>query len=366
MSVLTPTCDPERLSQLRRAIQSVLNQTYPCLEAIVVADGPRATHVDVLEEEICDSRLRVVRLSKAQGPAAARNAGAKVAQGEFLAFLDDDDEWLPQKLEVQVAIAQENPDAAFVFSDAYFIQETEVDTYLRMTKFRGSPTLEALCRNDFVLCVTAMVKRTVFDEVGGLDTSEEILGTDDADLWGRILHRSYSAAYSPLPLAVHNHNKDSYSSSIEFLQHLANLLKRRMRLFSDRPGCVTLLKGYLFKVTYVEMREHLRAGRVEETSACFRRSASIRPFPNMDYYARRFHGDAYTWLLSGQRREARLNLWFSMRLNPFYWKNYFYWVFSWLPAGVYQTARRLKKHVSGNRGSCPGHESSCKRPSADT
>ncbi len=342
VSVLTPTCDPARLPTLRRAVRSIFRQTYSHVEAIVIADGSQAIHVDALAKEIRDPRLRVAHLETPQGPAVARNAGAEVAQGEYLAFLDDDDEWLPQKLDVQMEVIREHPEAAFVFSDAHVIQETGATTFFKIANFSGPPTLEALCRNDFVLCVTAVVKRTIFDEVGGLDPAEELLGTDDADLWGRILHRSYTAAYSPLPLAIHNHHKNSYSDGLEFLQHLANLLKKRMRLFSDRPECVALLKDYLFRITWGQASKLLCAGRIEESAACFQRASSLRP-SSAGGYTGAFYEGAYRCLLLGRNSEARQFLRYSMRFKPFHWKNYIYWIFTYLPPFAYKAARKLKR-----------------------
>ncbi|UCF80057.1 MAG: glycosyltransferase [Acidobacteriota bacterium] len=346
VSTIIPTLLPERFESLCKAIRSVLDQSYPRVEAIVVADGPGATHVEKLSEKFPGGRVRVARRDRRGGPGAARNAGAGAAQGEYLAFLDDDDEWLPQKLEVQMAIARERPDAAFLFSDAYVIKETGTTTFFEGAEFSGSPTLEALCRRDFVLCATALVKRAIFEEVGGLDGSEELLGADDADLWGRILYRGHPAAYSPLPLVRYNYRSNGYSESAEFFQHLQNLLKKRMRLFSDRPECTALLKDYLFRMTCGEGNKHLRDGRIEKASACFGRAASLRFSPTRNYSGE-FHEGAYCFLLSGRRAEARRFLCRSMRLRPFYLKNYLYWVFTCLPAGGYRALRNLKRRLFG-------------------
>ncbi len=94
-----------RPTELLRAISSVLNQSYCDLEVVVVVDGPHAPTEQILQT-VKDQRLRVVVNPENVGLAEARNVGVRVAKGEWVAFLDDDDEWMPRKLELQVKEAQ--------------------------------------------------------------------------------------------------------------------------------------------------------------------------------------------------------------------------------------------------------------------
>ena len=101
VSAVIPT--HKRSSMLRRAVQSALSQTYREIEVLVVIDGPDAETTQVLEQ-INDPRVRIVQLDSNLGGGAARNAGVDAARGEWIAFLDDDDEWLPNKIQRQVAM----------------------------------------------------------------------------------------------------------------------------------------------------------------------------------------------------------------------------------------------------------------------
>lgn len=92
VSVVIPTYN--RAGVLGRAITSVLSQTFPDLECIVVDDGSTDQTV-VLVERFQDPRLRLLRLPVNKGGGHARNVGIQAARGELLAFLDNDDEWLP-------------------------------------------------------------------------------------------------------------------------------------------------------------------------------------------------------------------------------------------------------------------------------
>lgn len=103
VSVVIPTLRRPQL--LLRALRSVFSQTFEELEVIVVVDGPDADTVAALSS-VTDARLRFIPLEASQTAAGARNIGVAAARGEWIAFLDDDDEWHPRKLERQLVAAQ--------------------------------------------------------------------------------------------------------------------------------------------------------------------------------------------------------------------------------------------------------------------
>ena len=102
VSVVIPTRDRPYL--VARAVHSALTQSLHKIEVIVVVDGPDDATLQVLNQ-IDDPRLEVCTLSRHLGPSDARNAGVRAAQSQWIAFLDDDDEWFPQKLEIQLQTA---------------------------------------------------------------------------------------------------------------------------------------------------------------------------------------------------------------------------------------------------------------------
>jgi glycosyltransferase involved in cell wall biosynthesis len=107
VTVVIPTL--RRPDLVLRAIDSALRQTYACLEVVVVIDGPdEATRAALRAVE--DARLRVVAVDESVGGCDARNLGVKHARGEWIAFLDDDDEWLPDKIQKQMALAADAPE----------------------------------------------------------------------------------------------------------------------------------------------------------------------------------------------------------------------------------------------------------------
>ena len=116
----------KRADTLRRAVDSVLAQTYNNMEVLVVDDNiagdefSNALH-NIIDEYKDDSRVRLVTQPKHINGAEARNAGIRAAKGEWIAFLDDDDEWLPTKIEKQMAALEQHPEIAGAWMKDWFI-----------------------------------------------------------------------------------------------------------------------------------------------------------------------------------------------------------------------------------------------------
>jgi glycosyltransferase involved in cell wall biosynthesis len=106
VSAVVPTRN--RPDLVCRAVRSALNQTYPNFEVVVVVDGPDPATVAALEE-LRNPCVRIIALSENVGGSEARNIGAREARGEWVALLDDDDEWLPEKTSLQMALLRKSP-----------------------------------------------------------------------------------------------------------------------------------------------------------------------------------------------------------------------------------------------------------------
>jgi glycosyltransferase involved in cell wall biosynthesis len=140
VSVIIPTIRRPQL--LLRATRGVLRQTMSEIEVIVVVDGHDPEALQALGS-IDDPRLRVKALSKAMGCAGARNVGVGEAQGRWIAFLDDDDEWLPQKLEIQVQTAERYPHIRPIVSCRFVARSEEGDlVWPRRTPAMDEPLSE--------------------------------------------------------------------------------------------------------------------------------------------------------------------------------------------------------------------------------
>ena len=179
VSVIIPTYN--RAWTIEEAIDSVLAQDYTEFELIVVDDGSTDHTSDVL-----DSYGNVIKVlcQKNKGVSAARNRGIAEASGKFIAFLDSDDLWLPQKLTVQIEFFNQTPDALICQTEEIWVRNgLRVNPKKRHKKPSGrifKPSLE-LC---LVSPSAVMIHRGLFDRVGGFD--ETLAACEDYDLWLRI------------------------------------------------------------------------------------------------------------------------------------------------------------------------------------
>lgn len=181
VSVVIPTYN--RADLLERAIQSVLGQTFENFEVVVVDDASEDDTKDVVED-IDDPRIEYIRHRTNRNGAVARNTGIDASTGEFVAFLDDDDEWYPSKLEKQLdAFEHAEDDVALVYcwSDIYAAGE-KVNT--RTPTLRGRIFDETLTRNPIGATSTLMVTRDALETIGGFD--ERLNRGQDSDLIRRI------------------------------------------------------------------------------------------------------------------------------------------------------------------------------------
>jgi glycosyltransferase involved in cell wall biosynthesis len=122
VSVIIPSYHRPQMAS--KAVHSALAQTFQSIEVIIVIDGPDPATVDELKL-ITDDRLQVIELATNMGAAAARNTGIAKAQGTWIAFLDDDDEWLPTKIEQQFALATKSVHAFPIISCRFFGQTSK-------------------------------------------------------------------------------------------------------------------------------------------------------------------------------------------------------------------------------------------------
>ena len=192
VSVIIPTFN--RRHCLPRAVDSVLAQTEAALEIIVVDDGSDDGTAELIHRDY--PQLRYIRQHN-RGVSAARNRGIAEARGTWLAFLDSDDEWLPNKLARQLALVSSRPEYPLVHSDEIWIRHgVRVNPMRKHGKAGGD-----IFRRCLPLCAispsAAMLRAELFSELGGFD--ETLPACEDYELWLRVCSR-YPVAYVDAPL----------------------------------------------------------------------------------------------------------------------------------------------------------------------
>lgn len=228
VSVITPTYNRE--NYIAEAISSVLSQKFSQFELIVVNDGSTDHTKLEVEPFLTDERVRYFYQNN-QGQSGARNFALGQAAGDYIAFLDSDDLWCPDKLEKQLAVFEAYPDIDIVHGDEALIDESGAIISLKnMKRYSGHITRQLLADNS-VSITTALVKRHCFDEMGGFDTSIGV--ADDYELWLRFSAR-YRFHYEPGIVASYRVMADQISSD-KHRRFAANelIIKRFLEQYGD-------------------------------------------------------------------------------------------------------------------------------------
>ena len=199
ISVIIPTYNREKM--LVEAVQSVLEQSYRNFEIIVVDDG--STDNTKLSLKQYKDQLTLIHQCN-RGPSAARNTGIKAAKGEFLAFLDSDDLWKPDKLKIQKDYIKKHPEILICQTEEIWIRQgRRVNPMKKHKKYSGwiFDKMLPLC---IVSPSAVMIHREIFTSVGLFD--ESLPACEDYDLWLRIgLHHAIALITKPLVIKRGGH-----------------------------------------------------------------------------------------------------------------------------------------------------------------
>jgi glycosyltransferase involved in cell wall biosynthesis len=196
VSVVIPTYN--RANILPRALESALAQTYDHLEVLVVDDGSTDNTAELVAQYAeLDNRVRYLRQPQNAGVSAARNRGLREARGDFVAFLDSDDEWFPAKLEGQVErFGQVGENVGLIYCGVETI-EGEGDSWTFRPEHRGDVYEHLLLKNVIHTGSGVIIRRNVTRSAGFFD--EEIPAIEDYEYWLRIA-RYYEFDFVEAPL----------------------------------------------------------------------------------------------------------------------------------------------------------------------
>lgn len=197
-----------RLNYLKRAVESVLSQTYPNIECIVVSDASTDG-----TDEYCNGRddIKYISISKneSHGGNYARNLGIKAAKGKYVAFLDDDDAWLPTKIEKQVNLLEEKKCECVyclrkfeVVNNGVIIKQSIEGT---RHKIEGDIS-KKIFRHSFTSTSCLLVSKSILDKIGGFD--ENLCKLQEYELLIRVSQLTEVYYYHDEPLAVYTINKN--------------------------------------------------------------------------------------------------------------------------------------------------------------
>ncbi|HWL10175.1 MAG TPA: glycosyltransferase family A protein [Planctomicrobium sp.] len=198
ISAVIPAYNAE--ATIARTLESVLAQTVQPHEIIVVDDGSRDQTARIVQT--FGPHVKLIQQTNS-GPSAARNHGVRVATGDWIAFLDSDDAWLPEKLELQIKTL--NSDVAL--SHTYTLQD--------LSRCSESLNFDRLWDSNYIGTSTVIVKKSVFNNVGGFIEDRKFIGAEDYNLWLRIAARGEKIVTVRRELTDYTPAENSLSQQIE-------------------------------------------------------------------------------------------------------------------------------------------------------
>ncbi len=296
VSVVIPTYNrPEFLAS---AIASVLNQTFQDFEIIVVDDASTDETPEVVDS-FKDSKIKYIRHEINKGGSAARNTGIKASSSEYIAFLDDDDEWLPEKLKKQVEILDNCPQkVGGVYTGFLKIDKASEKIIGQSIPLGKGSFIDDLIKDNRIgTTSTHLLRRECFQKVGLFD--ENLPSSQDFDMWVR-LSREFHFEFIKEPLVKYSFHEKRISTDVE----------------KKIKGIEIILERY---------------GQLLATN---RRSCS------QSYLSL---GVLYCY--NGNTKKGRESLLKAIKLYPFEIRHYFNLVLSLLGAGAFKKLKRTKEKI---------------------
>jgi glycosyltransferase involved in cell wall biosynthesis len=277
VSVVIPTYQSAKYIQ--EAIDSILNQAYKDYEIIVVDDGSTDDTIQVLKKY--GTRIKVIRQEN-RGAANARNRGILASCGEYIAFLDSDDVWMPNKLELHINILENNPEIGIVFSDVICVFGDRKTKYFNFRNPHSGEVYIHLFIRNFIPMSAAVVRKKCFEEVGLFD--ESLSASEDHDMWLRIA-RFFKVDFIDEPLA-HAHIsvvREQRMSSYEIVLQESNIELRKKALKQNPELYKSLSLDALNRIFYSLYKRlgilYIVKGRIKNARENFKDCITSFPHP---------------------------------------------------------------------------------------
>jgi len=242
VSIITPTCNRHEL--LKKSISSVLAQTYKDWEMIIVDDCPEKPAEEIVRK-FGDRRLKYIKHERNKGGAAARNTGIRTSQGQFIAFIDDDDEWLPEKLQIQMQLFENTPpEIGFCFSSGIVVTD-QGEFFKDVPEGLGDYHERALKNFHGFLGITLIIKKAVLEDIGLWD--ESFPSHQEIELILRITRKYKGLGINkPLTSSPFTINHDHIGSNLK--KRIAGrqmIIKKHYDEFKKYPG---ILASHYFQI----------------------------------------------------------------------------------------------------------------------
>lgn len=232
VSIILPTYNGAPF--LPESVESILAQTYNPYEVIIVDDGSTDNTKEVLKPFA--QKIRYINLEQNKGLPVARNTGIRLAQGEYIAFIDADDLWLPEKLQTNVEYFGRHPDVGMVYSGHTNIDEKgrTLNGGVKKRLPSGKIFFQLYSEQNFIIPSSVVVRKEVFETTGLFD--EQLVNCQDWDMWLRIAFYFKIEGINE-PLVKYRHNPHSLSKNRNnVLKYQKLVIDKTYHAFKGKTG----------------------------------------------------------------------------------------------------------------------------------
>ncbi|WP_372746895.1 glycosyltransferase family 2 protein [Lutibacter sp.] len=234
ISVITPNFNSGKF--ILRTIESVQNQTYKNWEWLIIDDCSTDNSVEIIEKfTAIDSRIQLIKLEQNSGPAICRNTGIEMAKGSFMTFIDSDDLWKPNFIEI--SIKQEQESEGFVFA-SYHCYDENLNPKFNDFIVPNKVTYDDILKQNSISCLTAFINI----EKLGKYKMPEVRYRQDMGLWLQYLKLIEYAVGIKEPLAIYRIREKSHS------RNKFKLLKHQWNFYRNVEGISFIKTTYYFSI----------------------------------------------------------------------------------------------------------------------
>jgi len=256
VSIIIPTYNRDKF--ITRALESVFNQTFHDYEIIVVDDGSTDNTPEILKKY--DGKIRTIRQNN-QGISKSRNLGISQSNGKYIAFLDSDDYWVPEKLEEQVKILDSHPNVGIVYARMPIVNEQGAQVGMKPAGISGKNFKELLEVWGDLPTSSIMIRKECFDKAGVFDTS--LATMEDIDMWIRIAKNYDLYEIENKVLAYyHRHEGQITKNKIKVFDGYVKIYTKILKIYPEAPRDLMLKRIVMNK--YLLAKEYYLQGNYRD------------------------------------------------------------------------------------------------------
>ncbi len=263
-SIIIPTYN--RAIDLERALLSLNNQTYKYFEVLICDDGSIDNTPEVVADFSNDLNIKYIKIANSGIPAIPRNLGIANAKGKYIAFLDSDDWWHENKLQLAFEYLENGAD--LVYSDFYKVKSLKEKEIVKVRELKENITIDLLKNGNAICNSSVVVRKSILDKVGFFNEGQEYIAWEDFDLWLRISKITSHFVHINQPLVYYWFGGGNLSTSERTILTAQAIRRTYIRktdieplwLYSSIGSSLFFKKKYKKSIPYLNKASNLSSG----------------------------------------------------------------------------------------------------------